>query len=241
MNDMLQEAIAGEPVMVTLGRALGRVTYPLAYPIQGVILYKRETALLDRERAKDRPRLTLMEKRTLRDRRQKLMQDAEALRPGRNVDWQPDKFLEFDELMDEATILKIALDEDAGTGDSLYDMYNWRKISPDGDPERLVLALWVGLHRFVPTGLANTEEEYRPRLSRQQLGELIHLGNGGDLTLAISNALSAHLIAASEVKEIEVPDPNQPPPALSVKQPAVIQSQPPVEAIPDTGDRRANR
>jgi hypothetical protein len=238
MNSLLQEAIAGESVTVTLGHD----TYPLAYPIQAVILYKRETALLDRERAKDRPRLTHEEKRSLRSRRQKLMVDADLQRPAKGQDWQPEKFLEFDLLMDEASALKIALDEDAGTGDSLYDMYNWRKISPDGDPERLLLALWIGLHHFVVTGLANTEEQYRPTLSRQQLGNLVDLGNGGDLTMAISKALSAHLIAQSEESAMEHVlgsspddppvindwgsrgdfDPNPQPPAS----PAVIQTRP---------------
>src|SRR5580692_11428606 len=189
MNDMLQEAIAGEPVTVQLGGQ----TYPLAYPIQAVILYKRETATIDRERAKDRPRLTHEEKRSLRDRRGKLMADADVLRPARGEDWQPEKFLEFDFAMNEASALKITLDEDAGTGDSLYDMYNWRKISPDGDPERLLLALWIGLHEFRGSGVpeAPAVRVYLPRMSKTQLGELVDLGNGGDLTMAISKALSA--------------------------------------------------
>src|ERR1700728_1432333 len=195
MNSLLQEAIAGEPVMVTLGR----VSYPLAYPMQAVILYKRETALLDRARVKldGRPRLTREEKRALRDRRSKLLADADLLRPRKHEDWLPEKFLEFDALMDEATTLKIAFDEDAGTGDSLYDIYNWRKISPDGDPERLLLALWVGLHTFVPSKTAGKPDEYVETLARQKLGSLVDLGNIGDLTLAISKALSAHLISAS--------------------------------------------
>jgi len=213
MNDILQEAIAGEPVTVTLGRE----TYSLAYPIQAVILYKRETALLDRERAKDRPRLTREEKRALRDRRGKLLAEADVLRPTKGEDWKPDQFLEFDLLMDEASTAKIALDEDAGTGDSLYNMYNWRKISPDGDPERLLLALWIGLHEFKaqPSKLAAVPAErvYLPRMSMTQLGELVDLGNGGDLTMAISKALSAHLIAQSEIPVSEDPVPNVPPPA----------------------------
>lgn len=194
MNEALQEAIAGESVTVTLGGQ----SYPLAYPMQAVILYKHETALLDRARAKGRTPLTIEEKRSLRSRRLKLMTEADLQRPAKGVDWLPDNFVEFDLLLDEATALKVALDEDAGKGDSLYDMYNWRKISPDDDPERLLLALWIGLHHFVATGLANTEEQYAPRLSRQQLGLMVDLGNGGDLTMAISKALSAHLIARQE-------------------------------------------
>ena len=215
MNIILQEAIAGEPVTVTLGRE----TYPLAFPIQAVILYKRETALLDRERAKDRPRLTRDEKRDLRDRRQKLLVEADKLRPAKGEDWQPDNFVEFDAAMDECSALKVAFDEDAGTGDSLYDMYNWRKISPDKDPERLLLALWIGLHHFTGQGSAAAagpaDRVYKQRMSKTQLGELVDLGNGGDLTMEISKALSAHLIAASEIP-VEDPLPNVQPPSLAV-------------------------
>jgi hypothetical protein len=232
MNSVLQDAIAGEAITVTLGGQ----TYPLAYPINAVILYKRETALLDRERAKDRPRLTVEEKRSLRARRQKLMVDADLQRPAKGQDWQPDKFVEFDLLMDEASALKITLDEDAGAGDSLYDMYNWRKISPDGDPERLLLALWIGLHTFEQA--LQFEVAYKPRLSRSDLGRMVDLGNGGDLTMAISKALSAHLIAQSETAALEEVlisdeppvigelrgdfDPNPQPPAS----PAVIAKEP---------------
>jgi hypothetical protein len=153
----------------------------------------------------------------LRDRRQKLMADADLLRPAKGESWQGEKFLDFDFAMDEATALKIALDEDAGTGDSLYDMYNWRKISPDSDPERMLLALWVGLHRFQEIGEMSPTRApalvYRPRLSREELGQLVDLGNGGDLTMAISKALSAHLIAASESPVVEAPVPNALPPS----------------------------
>jgi hypothetical protein len=236
MNSLLQEAIAGEPVMVTLGRE----SYPLAYPMQAVILYKRETALLDRERVKNdgRPRLTREEKRSLRDRRLKLLADADCLRPDTHEDWLPQQFVEFDALMDEASALKIAYDEDAGTGDSLYDMYNWRKISPDGDPERLLLALWVGLHIFVPSQTAGKPDEYVETLARQKLGSLVDLGNGGDLTMAISKALSAHLIAASETPVEDLgPNPQPPSPAGWVQARTTENPQPPA-GIPERRLRR---
>ena len=230
MNDMLQEAITGSPVTVKLGGE----TYPLAYPIQAVILYKRETALLDRERAKDRPRMTRELKREVRDHRHKLLAEADKLRPAKGEDWKPANFLEFDAAMDEASALKIALDEDAGTGDSLYDMYNWRKISPDGDPERLLLALWIGLHEFKSVG-ANMPAAlvYLPRMSKTQVGQLVDLGNGGDLTMAISQALSAHLIAASEVPVNEEPLPNVRPPS-----PAVILQANPLAGPPEGMEER---
>jgi len=208
MNETLQEAIAGEPVTVKLGGT----EYPLAYPIQGVILYKRETARLDRERAKDRPALTREEKQTLRDRRRKLLAEANEQRPIKGDKWDDDNFLRFDELVNEAMLVKAGLDEDAGGGDSLYDRANWWKISPEGDPERLVLALWVGLHRFEESGNAHTglsgppgsaSMVYRPQVSRENLGSFITLGNGEELTSAISKALRAHLIAPPEVAQEE--------------------------------------
>ena len=208
MNDMLQQAIVGDPVMVKLGGN----EYSLAYPIQGVILYKRETAKLDRERAKDRLPLTREEKQTLRDRRRKLLAEANEQRPVKGEKWNDENFLRFDELINEAMLAKASLDEDAGGGDSLYDRANWWKISPEGDPERLVLALWVGLHRFEESGNAHTglsgppgsaSMQYRPQLSRENLGSVINLGNAEELTSAISKALRAHLIAPPEFAQEE--------------------------------------
>jgi hypothetical protein len=92
MNDLLQEAIVGSPVTVTIGRE----TYPLAFPIQGVILYKRETARLGRERTPDRPRLTREEKRALREARQELLADANLPRSQRGEGWDPEKFRDFE-------------------------------------------------------------------------------------------------------------------------------------------------
>jgi hypothetical protein len=201
MNPVLQEAIAGEPVMVKLGARGQEKEYPLAFPIQAVILYKNETARLDRQRTEERrkqgvAKLTGAEVRDLRQRRQQLLKEAEALRPHKGQAWEGESYPQFDSLMDEATLLKIAIDEDAGTGDSLYDLYNWRKISPDGDPERMLLALWIGLHEFAHEV---DRQIYRPRLSQEEIGRHIHPGNASELTLAISKALSAHLIAAPEV------------------------------------------
>jgi hypothetical protein len=219
MNDMLQEALTGGPVTVMLG---GR-DYPLAYPIQAVILYKQQTAQLDRERKKaaGAVALTREEKRELRDRRRAMLTEADALRPIPPDPWIDENFAHFDELLGDATIIKGTLDEDAAAGDSLYDKSNWWKISPAGDPERMLLALWVGLHKFEETGNAHTGLvgranspclAYRPQLSREDLGKLVDLGNGEELTQAIANALRGHLIAPPEIEE-EDPLPNVEPPA----------------------------
>jgi len=211
MNDILQEAIAGAPVMVTLGGQ----SYPLAYPIQGVILYKSETAQLDlrRKAASGRAALKREDKRELRDPRRELLSKAEALGPAYGEKWTDENYAAFDELFAEALALKTTLDEDAASGDSLYDKSTWWKISPEGDPERLLLALWVGLHHFEESGNSHTGLVgrptapvlvYRPRLSREELGSLITLRNGEDLTASISQALRAHLIAPPEIVQEEV-------------------------------------
>lgn len=216
MNDFLQEALAGAPVTVTLGRE----TYPLAYPIEGVILYKSETARLDRERKQGRPALPREEKRALRDDRRSLLAEADSLRPAPGEKWNDDNFARFDELFTEALGIKARLDEEEAAGDSLYEKSNWWKISPEGDPERMRLALWVGLHRFVPGNIHDLnagKPVYTPRLHRHELGALITLANGEELTVAISKALRAHLIAPPEVAQEEA-NPNGhsaeiPPPA----------------------------
>jgi hypothetical protein len=218
MNDMLQEAIAGAPVTVTLGGE----SYPLAYPIQGVILYKSETAQLDRQRklASGRAALTRDEKCELRDRRRELLADADAQRPAEGEKWNDKNYARFDEVFTEALALKTTLDEDAAAGDSLYDKQTWWKISPEGDPERLLLALWVGLHQFIEQ---SGKKVYTLRLSREDLGSLITLRNGEELTTAISLALRAHLIAPPEVVQEEaLPNVQAAPPALEPKQAKIL-------------------
>jgi hypothetical protein len=226
VNSVLQEAIVGEPVLVKLGARGREKEYPLAFPIQAVILYKNETGRLDRERREARAkqgvaRLTATEVRELGKRRRQLIKDAEALRPAKGQKWESEAYTQFDSLIEESTLLKIAIDEDAGTGDSLYDLYNWRKISPDGDPERMLLALWIGLHEFVQEG---AKQVYRPRLSREEIGAWIHPGNATNFTVAISKALAAHLIAAPEIPpELEAPGE---PPLPNVPMPEFIPADP---------------
>jgi len=188
MDDaVLQETPAGQPVMVTLRGE----EYPLAYPMQAVILYKRETAALDRERkrASGRPALRREEKRELRERRRELLAEANGLRPEKGEPWDKDKWANVEELFAEAMTAQAALDQDVAAGDSLYNKGNWWKISPDGDPERLLLALWVGLHKF--EGAGNPDVTYVESFTREQLGSLVDLSNGEELTAAISRALAS--------------------------------------------------
>lgn len=214
MNPVLEEALVGAPAMVKLG---GK-EYPLAFRVHAIILYQRETALLDRQRAEERrkhgvARLQPSEIRELAERRRKVLAEAEPFRPKKEREWPESDQVTWEALQSEANLLKIAIDEDAGTGDSLYDWYDWRKISTE-DPERFLLALWVGLHRYDPERPAG--RRFVETLSRDELAELVDLSNGAELTAAIGNALSAHIIAKSETPlneteaeaEIEDPDPN---------------------------------
>lgn len=229
MNSVLQEAITGEPVMVKLGGQ----EYPLAYPIQAVILYKKETARLDRERSEERrkqgvAKLTPLEVRDLGRRRRDLLKEVDANRPAKGQKWTEESYEYCETLLAEATLLKCAIDEDAGTGDSLYDLYNWRKISPEADPERMLLALWVGLHAYQHQG-PNPESTvyWRPQLGREEIGNQIHPGNAIDLTIAVSKALAAHIIAPPEVQEEdEAPDPNAQMPEIPAPEEMKIEELP---------------
>src|ERR1700676_2702662 len=105
MNANLQHAITGAAVTVTLG---GK-EYPLAYPMEAVILYKRETAVLDRARNATRPKLSRAQIREMAAERRKLMAEAEELRPQtKKEEWDDDKFARFQELQDDASELKAA-------------------------------------------------------------------------------------------------------------------------------------
>jgi hypothetical protein len=205
VNPLLEEAIAGEPVTVKLGGH----EYRLSFPVAAVILYKKETAIIDRQRAKLREGapLTRAEVREYRARWQKLIAEAHALAPttvdGKVQPWNEQNLEQWQLLQEEANLLRTAVDENLGTGDSLYDRYTWRKISPDGDPERLVLALWVGLHTFE----IDVPRRYIPQISREELGALVNLGNGADLAFKIVKAIGADILAAREPEE-DTPLPN---------------------------------
>jgi hypothetical protein len=197
MNPALESALAGEPVTVTLeGKE-----YPLAYPMRAVILYKQETAKLDRARAEasGRAKLTRDEKRELQQRRTAILKTAP---PKKSDDWTADDVEKMVSILSDSTAITCLLDEDAGTGDSLYEVRNWRKIGSD-DFERLLLALWVGLHQSSNTAAPLTLDALgMMNLCDTQLDALVE---------AINKALSRSLIAPRS----EEPDPNAPLPDLT--------------------------
>lgn len=214
MDPTLENALVGEPVTVTLA---GK-QYELAYPLQGVMLYKTETARVDRARAHGRPKLTHDEKRDLRGRRTAVLKTW-PLKP--LDEWTSEDVSESEELLGEATSITCTLDEDAGTGDSLYLVRNWRKIGTD-DFERLLLALWVGLHKAtIAPGVSPHVPEYRPQVSMSELAALrITDTELEKLINAINRALSRSLIATRA--KPEAASPNVPAPETPAETEAVV-------------------
>jgi len=189
MEKLLENAIIGEPIMVTLGE----VQYEISFPIQAVILYKAETAKIDKKRSQGRPKLTADQRKALRSERLDILRKLEPFRPKKDKEWNEDDFAQFQALSEEANRIKVALDEDSCQGDSLYDLSNWDKIGPVVDPERLLLALWVGLHKSV-------NGSYLPSLTQEQIGRFINHRTSADLTDAISLALAKDLLPPAELR-----------------------------------------
>src|SRR5579872_7025969 len=102
MDPTLEKDLAGGgSVMVKLA---GK-DYPLAYPMRAVILYRQETAKLNRARGASRPRLSTEETQSARNRFRELIAQAQKA---------ADEGNDFSDLIQEATFVKLPLDEDAG-------------------------------------------------------------------------------------------------------------------------------
>lgn len=190
-SPVLERELVGAPVLVRLGKD----EYRLAYPMKAVILYKQRTAEIDQRRARAKDRLKPAEIRELRLRRSQVIAELRAALPAPGSTSESDR-QRIEALEVEALAIKSRLDEDAGTGDSLFQMENWRKINPEEDPERLLACLWAGL------------ESNHPELKPEQLELLVHPGNVTEITVAIAKALASYL-----PRRAESPDPNAPAPA----------------------------
>lgn len=193
MKDVLVSAIA-PPAEISLGG----IAYLLSFPMQAVIIYKRETAKIDRRRSEGKPRLTRDEVRVLSQDRSRLLEQARKCAPPKGEEWDPIRQAEFESLMDEATSIKIQIDEDAGKGDSLFDLSNWRKIGFDVDPERLLLSLWVSLHKF-------EGDQYKAPIGMQALGQMLNASNAADVMSAITQALISSLVPGDSPKNAQAP------------------------------------
>lgn len=210
MNDVLREELTGRPpVMVVLGGA----EYPLAFPMRSIILYKQETAKLNRARGLASPKLSPSEVREVRERHSALLVEASKL-----------KGAEFQRAIQEATLVKLPLDEAAGTGDSLLLMHNWWRISLD-DPERIVLALWAGLHQEQP------DKSWKAPFTLAELEseKLINMGNVGDFLPQITEALISYIKRETDDSEGE-PAPNAPAPEAA----APAETNPEIKTSPSS-------
>lgn len=195
MNPTLEQALIGPPVTVKLG---GK-DYPLAYPMQAVILYQKETAALDRERNVSRwPKLEREELRDLRRQRRALAREIGDLYFSHKEDekfievskWPEEDKVRLLDLREEGAELQRVIDEAAQRGDSLCDRDTWHRIGPQTDPERFLLALWVGLHRSMGNAPDFDDPRFQPQVEKDELSSLIHPSNSEALVEAIVRALT---------------------------------------------------
>lgn len=187
-KDALEREITGEAVTVRLNG----MDYPLSFPAHNVALYTLETQKLNCRRAKTasdagRARFSLAETRELK---------AEYRRLANELDQFKDDPDQFGILMEELIVIRVRLDEEAGTGDSLFQLINWWKIR-DSDPERTVLALWAALHAEQSSG------RWESPFTVAQLEKLVDMSNVKSVLVAIATALHQHM---PQVKDDAVPN-----------------------------------
>jgi len=169
--DILQKEITGDPVSITLAGE----SYPLAFPIFAVALYKQETAKLDRGRMEGKAKLSLEEIRELKKRRRQIIASTDEM--GSSEVWVA---------IEQAGDIRRVLDEHELRGDSLFQVENWFKISEE-DPERILLALWAGLHTQQP------DETWKAPFTIGQLQRLLDFSNCRELILAVHKALGQYM------------------------------------------------
>ena len=208
MNQVLEQTLTGaEPVTVNLG---GKA-YPLAFPLHACALYQAETVKLDRARRAAHGALTAALRQELKARRWDLLRQTDplqeqlaalaALEKERALTAEERTRLteiteQYYELLGEAMAARNRLDEDAARGDSLFLEANWFKINSD-DPERVVLALWAGLHQPVASGqlsVARNQDEWSSPFTVQQLRHLLDPSNAEEIIDAISQALRVYAV-----------------------------------------------
>lgn len=204
MNQILQQELTGTPVTVSLGGA----EYPLAFPIYACMLYKQETAKLDRARRDSKPRLTPVEIKELKQQRRELLQLADDVKPelsdGTTPEDAAEQIADFYQLIGDAMEISTRLDENRAAGDSLFLEANWIKINT-GDPERLVLALWAGLHYSV-------DDEWKAPFSLKELNSLVDPANAEDIVEVIGKALRVYSAKKKVMSDLnrEAENPSKP-------------------------------
>lgn len=195
MNEVLQETVTGESAVLI---NLGEKEYPLAFPLHACALYQRETAKLDRARRSENGRLTAAERQQIKEQRRELLRQADEVE-GEIRKLPPDapvpseQMDQFWELAGEATALKNQMDEDAAKGDSLFLEASWFKINSD-DPDRVVLALWAGLHQPRESLSPSGPVAWVSPFTVAQLRRLVDPSNAEEVVEAIGKALRAYAV-----------------------------------------------
>jgi hypothetical protein len=175
MNDLLQQEIS-PPVTVLLGGN----SYVLTYGMAAVIVYKAETARIERSRPQpvETDPLCLCGER-----------ESKHTGPSSTI------------LNEQGEIVCWGFRlYDAVQGDSLLTSTSWKRIDLDLDPERWLACLWASLHRLSDDG-----KNWVAPMSLASLGSMIPVGAGArELSLKMLKALKY----SSDQTRKKTPDPN---------------------------------
>lgn len=192
MADLLEQELTGAPVSVSLGGN----SYLLGYGMAAVIVYKRETARIERSR----PQLELKDPRCI-------------CGEPRSQHTGPDLII----LGEDQKLLCWSFRlYDPVEGDSLLSAESWKRIDLDLDPERWLACLWAGLHRLSQDGT-----KWEAPMTLAALGSMIPVGAG---TRTLSVRMVQALKYSSLQPRKDEPDPNAAAPAASA--PAQNPSEP---------------
>lgn len=163
MTDLLQQELTGAPVTVTIAGA----EYPISYGMAAVIVYKAETARIERSR----PRAADSDPLCLCGERKSSHAGASLIildNDGKLACWAFRLY-------------------DPAQGDSLLTPGSWKRIDLDQDPERWLACLWAGLHQLSKDGT-----KWEAPLSLAALGSKIPVGAGARaLSLKMIEALQS--------------------------------------------------
>jgi hypothetical protein len=194
MPDLLQQELAGPPVTVVIGGN----SYVLTYGMAAVIVYKTETARIERSR----PQPVVKDPKCICGEPQSRHTGPSQIILGEDEELLCWAFRLYDPLQ----------------GDSLLTRESWSRIDLDLDPERWLACLWAGLHRLVRDG---SNEKWEAPMSLASLGSMIPVGpDARQLSIAMVKALR---YAAVQPRKDDA-DPNVEAPAADLTKDVPAQS-----------------
>jgi hypothetical protein len=165
MTDLLQQEVTGAPVVIVIA---GK-EYPLRYDMAAAIIYKAETARIER----NRPQLPDPDPKCLRcDETKSMHEGPELIRLDKDKHMLCWGFRQREPL----------------EGDSLANRFSWSRIDLDLDPERWLACLWAGLHQLQPD-----EKAWKAPMTLGALGGMLPVGPGlRELSTKMAEALIQH-------------------------------------------------